>query len=259
MSTPNMLQVRNRADLSHFLVHLTKNGDYEDLRVFRDDPSGYEQVNCSVEAKGSLEKIIGDLKIRAYSSFGYFKIKVNMYRPHLGKVYDNGGGDPNWMKAVCFSEAPLSELNTFCKLARSKKNQYQKYALAFYQDKVINSGGNPIFYFSSKNRAFKETLDNLYKKSRDDIKPMMHLFEGFGPKFLDTRGYSDFRWEREWRLKGDFQFKLSDVAFGICPSNEIQYFTEKCKNQVIFLDPDWDQKELKKYLKIHKPTLLDKL
>ena len=254
-----MPQVRNRADLSHFLVHLTKNGDYEDLRVFHGDPSVYEKVNCTVEAKGALEKIIADLKIKAYSSFGYFKMKINMYRPCWDRIFNNGDADPNWMQAVCFSEAPLSELNTFCKLAKSKKNQYQKYGLAFHQDKVIDSGGNPVLYFSSKNKAFKNTLDSLYEKNRDDIKSMMHLFEGFGPPFLPTGGYSDFRWEREWRLKGGFQFKLKDIAFGICPSDEIQYFTEKCKDQVIFLDPDWEQEELKNYLTIHKPTLLDEL
>ena len=182
-----------------------------------------------------------------------------MYRPQWGKVYNNGGADPSWMKAVCFSEAPLNELNTFCKLTKSKKNQYQKYGLAFHQDKIIESGGNPVFYFSSKNRAFSRTLDDLYKKGREDIRPMMHLFEGFGPSFLSTYGYSDFRWEREWRLKGDFQFKLNDIAFGISPSNEIEYFMKTMSGSSCLFRSRLGQEELKKYLKAHRPSLLDKL
>jgi hypothetical protein len=30
----------------------------------------------------------------------------------------------------------------------------------------------------------------------------------------------DFRWEREWRVVGDFSFSLSDVAFGFCPAEK---------------------------------------
>ena len=56
MSTPNMPQIRSRADLSHFLVHLTKNGAYEEFRVFRDDPLDMNWSTVLSRPRGLLKR-----------------------------------------------------------------------------------------------------------------------------------------------------------------------------------------------------------
>ena len=47
----------------------------------------------------------------------------------------------------------------------------------------------------------------------------------------------DFRWEREWRVVGDFDFTIDDIAFGLCRSHEIPYFEKITNNHFPFIDP----------------------
>lgn len=68
----------------------------------------------------------------------------------------------------------------------------------------------------------------------------MPLVDGFGPPwFTRLSGPSeiDFRWEREWRIAGDFSFTLSDVAFGFCRESEIGQFESLVNNSFPFVDP----------------------
>ena len=48
---------------------------------------------------------------------------------------------------------------------------------------------------------------------------------------------TDWHWEREWRIVGDFDFNLNKVYCGLCPESEIQAFEEKY--EIKFLDPNW--------------------
>jgi hypothetical protein len=270
MTVPNTLQVKNRADLSQFLIHLTKNGTYQHLEPVNEfKVPGFREVDRTVVAKTSLEDMVKSLKIEARGAFGYFRLKINMYRSYPNRyenVFRNEDADPNWLKAVCFSETPLSELKSFYKAVIEqrnkieKRNKYQKYGLAFRQENVRAAGGNPIFYVDSRRKDLRNMMDTTYKSNLQNLIPMMHLFEGFGPLFIkNAHGYSDFRWEREWRMMGDFNFKYEDVAFGICPENEIPNFWELSKRKIIFIDPDWDKPTLTTYLKSNAPELLNEL
>lgn len=86
---------------------------------------------------------------------------------------------------------------------------------------------------------------------------MMHLIDTFGPPVVEfALGHSDFRWEREWRKKGDLPFTYADIAFGMCPAEEISEFMKITNNQIVFIDPDWDKDMLKANLGKHAPKLL---
>jgi len=69
---------------------------------------------------------------------------------------------------------------------------------------------------------------------------MMPLVEGFGQTWFSR--YSgpaevDFRWEREWRVVGDFSFTLTGVAFGFCQEREIPNFEQLVGNLFPFINP----------------------
>ena len=87
----------------------------------------------------------------------------------------------------------------------------------------------------------------------------MPLFEAFGPP-LFSKPYAaseiDFRWEREWRIAGDFSFSLSDIAFGLCPASKKSEMERLVDHAFPFIDPMADIEAIKKELRTY-PSLAD--
>lgn len=248
---------KDRSDLSQFLIHLTKDGSFERFDPKPGPPAGYEKVRVPVVAKTSLIDILQNKRIEARSPFGYFKLKINMFRALRNRVFVNGNVDPSWIHSVCFSEAPISELGDFYRATTNKRNQYKKYGVAFLQERLRQLGGNPIFYVDSRRQDLLNALNSSLLNNGTHFLPMMHLIDTFGPPVVAGAAInSDFRWEREWRKKDSLFFTYADLAFGICPADEIPYFKNLTSNQVTFIDPDWDKTTLKAYLQANAPGLL---
>jgi hypothetical protein len=257
MSSIFKADLPNRADLSQFLIHLTKDGTYDFYDAKVGPPPGFERVFRPVRARDSLKDMLTSKKIEARSPFGYFRLKINMYRSRFGRVFQNADANPDWMKAVCFSETPLRELKYFYQAVSKKRNQYRKFGLAFWQEKIREKGGNPIFYVDSRRPEYLKALDDSLLNNGVSFIPLMPFIETFGPLVISgASGYSDFRWEREWRKQGELNFEFEDVAFGICPANEIPAFEALVGGSFIFIDPDWDEQTLKAVLSAKAKHLL---
>lgn len=253
------LQTQNRADLSQFLIHLTKDGTYEHFQYVQGPPlPGYEIVYRSTKsAKTALEEIIQQSRLEARGPFGFYKLKINKYKSEYKRVFDNGGFNPDLIKSVCFSEVPLTELKSFYQATTLKRNKYKKYGLGFFQEKLREKGANPVFYVDSRQPHLIDSLNTIHRLADPSLMPLMHLIDTFGPPVIPkAAGYSDFRWEREWRKKDSLDFSNDDIAFGICPEDEIDHFESLAQNQMTFFDPDWDQSKLKEYLKKKNRNLL---
>ena len=140
LSYPELL-ARSRSDLSRFLVHLTKDGAFEDYRPYK--PHKYDNHYTFESSKKfiaieSLKSILAadPPKLLARSPFGYFKYNIN-----LGSS-KRGGIRPEWLQSVCFSETPIRELKSFW-LASHKRmaaNKYQKFGLAFHSEFIRKNG-----------------------------------------------------------------------------------------------------------------------
>lgn len=230
----------NRADLSQFLIHLTKDGSFD---FFSPLGNGHRFAAQTVQAETSLERILQvqpNPQILARSPYGYFKMKVDYpYTPR-------GGVNPDWIKTVCFSETPLQEIKSFYQAVAAKRNQYKKYGLAFWTETIRARGGNPVLYIDSRKPQLIQALNSMLT-NHQQWKEFYPFFESFGPQVLNAARTSDFRWEREWRHPGDLTFTFNDIAFGICPDNKIQKFEALTGGQTIFIDPDWDIPTLTAY------------
>lgn len=250
MSNPSAFFRKGRGDLSNFLVHLTKNGSYEDYQPFAPSPGGYRFSNSTIlDAEDSLRKILANKPgptILARAPFGHFKFNVDV-------GYQKRGGIPlDWIKSVCFSETPLRELKSFYTATQdpkntvSKLNKYQKFGLAFHNELVRSKNGHPIFYFDSRRADIISALNSMViTGSLSTWKPLLPLFEQYGPKLHSAdKSEIDFRWEREWRVTGDFKFNLTEVAFGLCPENKISDFQTLAGKAFPFIDPDWPSEQL---------------
>ena len=223
---PNRQQIlAQRGDLSPFLIHLTRNG------IFKSDPT--QTIGSTLNAKQSLETILVSSRIRAKSALGYFNYKV----PWKGRN-TNSQVQRSWLYACCFTETPLKDVSIQFQSIQGRQCHFQPYGLAFFEETVRSRGGNPVLYIETRNRGMRLTFDQMaIAPNCIDFKGIMPFVEGFGdPWFTYTPPEIDFRWEREWRCAGDFDFQHREVAFGICPENEIAYFEGLTNNQIPFVD-----------------------
>ncbi len=249
MYNPSENIVRNRSDISQFLIHLTKNGHYSQFLLTKAG-NGYRFRDVIVRAKQSLNEILDTKSLEARTPYGYFKNKIKFSNNPKGPV------EPKWIESVCFSEVPLSELASFYKITLEKRNKYQKFGLAFWQDELLKKGVNPVFYFDSQKKYFQDSLDQMLQTDNlNTFKQMLYLYEPFNtPK---ENYIVNFRWEREWRKLGLLNFDLAvDVAFGICPSDEVNSYQKIVDNQFPFIDPDWDLDQIKLHLRNNNFTKL---
>ncbi len=117
--------------------------------------------------------------------------------------------------SVCLSEVPLSNVE---RLVGRRGN----YGIGFTKEFIRSNQGARVWYVdqgSMQARYLNEHLSDL--RSRNDFDhPMWEL-----TPFVDLvmPGRYEWDWEREWRVRGDLHFKLSDVAVTITPDgiNEV--------------------------------------
>ncbi len=241
--------ISQRGDLSDFLFHLTRSGQFRwDKDLYSRDRDDFGPIT----AKQSLISIIQQRRIEARSPFGYFNYKVRLNRGN--KVLNQHSQvQREWLRAVCFSETPLDHVKLQTKTILGRALHFQPYGLAFREAVVRRARGNPIFYVHTANQALRDTFDVMaVSPACAHYKPMMPLVEGFGrpwfPRF-DGPSEVDFRWEREWRIAGDFSFSLDDIAFGLCPQSEHQEFSRLTSGKIPFVDPQGDIKTVKAELR----------
>ena len=91
MNVVNNLQIKNRADLSQFLIHLTKDGTYDEF-ISVDGPPvpGFKITRRAVVARESLEEILQGRWIEARSPLGYFRALSFFCRSKFQVQYIDG-------------------------------------------------------------------------------------------------------------------------------------------------------------------------
>jgi len=225
-----------RGDLSQFLVHLTRTGKYKQWH----DIYGLSKDNFLIlNAKQSLETILRNTQIEARSPFGYFNYKV----PYSGAILNSASKVQRaWLRSVCFTETPVDFVSLQFQEIYGRQLQFEPYGLAFFEESVRLKGGNPVFYFDSRNTQIAAAMDAItVLPNCQSFAPFMALVETFGPPVYKNATKAkeiDFRWEREWRKPGNFDFTKADVAFGFCPTAEIPYFEGLVGKSFPFVDPN---------------------
>lgn len=106
--------------------------------------------------------------------------------------------------AVCFQDAPLEGILQNLYYEKSyynslgSKDRYSAIGLQFFKPKVFNAGGRPCIY--EKNEVAKRMLN------KDDWWRIVSY------DLYRQDAIIDWTHEREWRIKGDYTFKRSEVS-----------------------------------------------
>lgn len=224
--------VASRGDLSPFLIHLTR-----DLTV---QGSNFQFVG----ARNNLISIINSSTLQARSSNSYFKYK----RP--ATILSS------WLNSVCLTETPLRDIDIQLMPIHNRQQHFQPYGLAFFENSVRRAKGNPVLYVDSSDPSNITSLDAMkLNPNIAQFKELLHLYQTFGKSFSQRypNMIIDFRWEREWRIPGNFTFNVTrDVAFGLCPYADITYFESLTGNRIPFVDPQNYQVAKKKLASVKR-------
>jgi hypothetical protein len=213
--------LRFRADISPFLVHLTK--------------------NCGkTSASDVLDEIIGDqflISTDASASDARFAVPLGEgTRIERARLFN----------AVSFSETPITEIHCLLEIAYRQIN-LQPYGLVFLKDRLKERGVSPVLYINNEQGdidSVVRALAGLRKTNLAAAQQLLPLVCIFGTKLKPVGGTAvagrvDFTWEREWRYpkaNGRFRFDADDVFVGLCPHDEITYF-QRLFRRVPFIDP----------------------
>lgn len=210
-----------RADLSLFLVHLTR------------DTNGKT-------ARQNLRSILNACVLEARNSFGPAKeIK----------------GRKRSQRCVSFSEVPLAFVHCLVGQIPGRRIALAPYGLAFTKMWARQSGANPVWYIdiTPGHDFLTVPIDKMIKAavreggfSKSAIARVSPFIEqmGSGTRISDGQRYrKEFWWEREWRHVGDFRFMYQDVVLGFAPEKEIEAFEELVRKprrrSILFVDPRW--------------------
>lgn len=131
-------------------------------------------------------------------------------------------------KAVCFQDAPLYSIcrNTFFeqkKMEQDKnyKLRYRALRLLFDKQYAYKKGARPVIYE-------KTEIAKTFLPSSEHWRIVNFNLE-------NDSSIIDWTHEREWRVKGDFEFELSDVTIIVIRQNHIKELISKFKDDGIDL------------------------
>ena len=128
------------------------------------------------------------------------------------------GNDP----VVCFQDVPLYSLSENILWEQQLHSQvpelpirYAPFGLRFDKRYIFRKGGRPVIY--EKTTAAKSFLpeDEYWRIVKLDLENDDNII--------------DWTHEREWRIKGDFHFELSEVEILLSDQSSLKKFYKYCK------------------------------
>ena len=214
-----------RADISPFLVHMTRSREAED----------------ALPAHDALETILQQRQLICGPTL-VSDARFGMYTRDLEPDQKQ-----RFFSAICFTETPLSEVHCLLEIAY-RGVDLAPYGLVFLKEPLATLGVSPVLYLNNENAdkdSILRALCSLIDEHPCEAAQILPLVSVFGQKIqppgAPTRpaGRVDFRWEREWRypyVNGPLQFTETQVFIGLCPHEEISDF-ETLFPPVGFIDP----------------------
>lgn len=180
-----------RADISPFLVHLTRKYD-------QDTPKKNLELILSSEFLIARGEPISDARFA---------------------VPKSEASDLELFGAISFSETPIAEIHTLFEIS-ARQVKLEPYGLVFLKERLRARGVSPVIYINNE-RADQDqvvralaTLRTTHRKAATQILPLISVFGQKLRPFGGTPqpGRVDFTWEREWRYPSPDNYLHLPVA-----------------------------------------------
>jgi hypothetical protein len=158
-------------------------------------------------------------------------------------------------RSAALSEIPLHLLQRLVQ-------QRSHYGIGFSQEFLLARGGARVWYIETSGgpvQVIRRQVQQRVRAGVDSADP----FWGITP-FIDfpdpAQAFSDWRWEREWRVPGGLRFEPSDVAFLFIPDefhdSARQFFTDHQLENTgpaylcPYIDVTWDRNRIQTQLEV---------
>ena len=184
-----MAHPSHRDDLSRFLVHLTRN-----------------------DAKKNLVSMLRHKVIEARNAHCLFHYEFDGFSPVLKKQFNT----------VCFTETPLTQIHRLTGEIPGRAIALKGFGLVFSKDAMIKRGACPAVYLNAKGTKLKHYLLSRFRADFQNINRLDKLKKAQADHYRSIIQYYsliniiaenyDFAWEREWRYRGDFEFRYRDIV-----------------------------------------------
>jgi hypothetical protein len=166
-------------------------------------------------------------------------------------------------------EAPLEHLYSLVADIQGRSISLQPYGVTMTKILARKKGINPVWYVDmtmGRNWVQAKALNELRKEAIANgfvEHPAARLFPFAEPMGTWDATQREFWWEREWRKVGDLRLESHEVAFWLCPEDEIsgfeEYITEaweideiaqdkRHKYRQHFVDPRWNVERIVAHL-----------
>ena len=149
-------------------------------------------------------------------------------------------------KSVCMSEIPLDQL-------RRVVDNRSEYGIAFKQSFLIANGGARVWYINVPS-PLAESWRAVVTEQAAQEDPGAHIWAMTPFVHVASEWFSQYEWEREWRIPGGMTFAPSDVAFLFVPEalhGAARTFFARAREENLgpsyacpLLDPNWSEASL---------------
>lgn len=141
-----------------------------------------------------------------------------------------------------------------------------RYGIGFSKQFILKKGGAPLWYLQ-RGTPQQKLVAALMKQASSPFDAAHPIWE-LTP-FIDFPSGQpfqyDFRWEREWRVRGDVRFRVDEVAFLFLPEENHQAalsFFEDQRDQNTgpsyfcpYIDPTWNVEKVTAAFEAHANAL----
>lgn len=211
--------ISGRNDLSKFMIHLTR----DDTKDFENGQSAFDNF-C---------QIVDERKIRAFQP----------HCIHQDEIPDSMLED---FAVCCFTEVPLTELHLLTRYIRGRRVQLSDYGFVFSREFLLSRGAQPAIYINSYGgkSEVRDAADEMFnivkgqKFKQGKLRRLLPYINAMHEKY-------DFTWEREWRIRGNLDFRAQDVVCVVLPEDgEDELMRKFLKSGVPVISPSWPIEEI---------------
>lgn len=212
------LPTEKREDFSKFVVHLTR----DDRKEFEDGATAEENF----------------LNIIKEERIGAFRAQCL----HSNKIPDDL---EEKFSVCCFSEVPLNQIHLLTDNIQGRSINLEPYGLVFRRDFILSKKAQPAIYINSykENSWLRGSFDRVFDIAKNKDFKQGKLWRIL-PFINIMNEHYDFSWEREWRVRGDLKFKLSEIVCVILPTNDHKLNNKFTKNGIPVISPGWTYEQI---------------
>lgn len=140
-------------------------------------------------------------------------------------------------KVVCLTEMPLAEISRMTSGSRGRP-----WGLVFDKERLrARFGAQPVWYLNDPSQEVAAIHEAMRAATGDLSAPIWKLTPYVAEvRSRESLSPNDWRWEREWRVRGDLVFDLTDVSFVLLGEDGQLSFEEEVSVGVPFYSPKDD-------------------